>query len=239
MHRLFALQGLAGFCLSYLTVYHAEQFLVSGLVALGYAGAPLANLVLARVVMGTPMSRRVAAGGLLGLAGIALIFLQELLRVRMGSELLLGAALTMGGVLMSGIAGLAATRYHQQSVHGWGPLAWAMGYGGLATSVIALATGRSFAVAWSPTFAGSLAFLVVGGAIVAFGAYFAVMRRVGLARASYVGVMSTVIAIVLSSVAEGFHWTVWTVVGVALALAGNVLAMAPQPAPQSTPKRPT
>jgi drug/metabolite transporter (DMT)-like permease len=225
LHRIFLLQGLAGFSLSYLAVYHAEQYLVSGLVAIGYAASPLANLLLSRMAFGTPMSRRVAAGGMLGLIGVVLIFLQELGRVSVSHELLIGAVLTMSAVLLSGVAGLAATRYHQLDVGGWAPLAWAMFYGGAVTTLIGLAAGRSFAIAWSPKFAGSLAFLVVGGSILAFGAYFAVMRRIGLARASYVGVMSTVIAIIISSLAEGFHWTVWTLLGVALALAGNALAL--------------
>ncbi len=225
LHRLFLVQGAAGFSASYLTVYHAEQFLVSGLVALGYAAAPLANLVLTRIVFGTVMSRRVAVGGLLGISGVAMIFAHELGRVTVSHEFLFGAALTMTGVLLSGIAGLAATRYHQLQVHGWAPLAWAMLYGGLCTSAFGLATGASFAVHWTPQFLGSFAFLVIGGSILAFGAYFAIVRRVGLARASYTGVMSTVIAIVISSIAEGFVWTGWTVLGVVLTLAGNVLAL--------------
>lgn len=55
-------------------MYHSQRFVLSGLVAVGYSAAPLMNMERARAFFGTPMSRRVAAGGLDGLAGIALVF---------------------------------------------------------------------------------------------------------------------------------------------------------------------
>ncbi len=227
LHGLFALQGLAGFCVSYVFIYHAERFIVSGLVAIGYAASPLANLLLARVLFGAPASRRVAVGGVLGLAGIALIFLHEFMRVTLDQTLLAGAALTLAAVLLSSVAGMVATRYHQFGVHGWAPLAWAMLYGGAATALYALAIGRSFAIAWSPSFAASFAYLVVGGSILAFGAFYALVHRIGVARAGYVGVMTPIVALIVSSLFEGFEWTAATLAGVALAVAGNAIALRP------------
>lgn len=43
-HALFALQGLTGFALSYILIYHAERFIVSGLVAGGLLGRPTRDL---------------------------------------------------------------------------------------------------------------------------------------------------------------------------------------------------
>jgi drug/metabolite transporter (DMT)-like permease len=226
LHALFAVQGLAGFCISYVFIYHAERFIVSGLVAIGYAASPLFNLVLARALFGTPMSRRVAVGGLLGLAGIVLIFLPEFESVSLNDGLLAGAALTLAAVLLSGVAAMAATRYHQHDVHGWAPLTWAMFYGGAATALFAVAAGRSFAIAWSAAFLASFGYLVIGGSILAFGAFYTLVHRIGVARASYVGVMTPVVALVVSSMFEGFHWTALTLLGVALAVAGNLIALA-------------
>src|SRR5471032_859013 len=81
VHALFVVQGLAAFCASYICVYQAEQFVVSGVVAVGYAASPLFGLVLARVFLGTRMSGRVALGGLVGIAGVVLIFWHEFVRV--------------------------------------------------------------------------------------------------------------------------------------------------------------
>jgi drug/metabolite transporter (DMT)-like permease len=225
LHALFAVQGLAGFCFSYVFIYHAERFIVSGLVAVGYAASPLFNLALARVLFKAPMSRRVAAGGLLGLAGIVLVFLPEVERVSVSNALLAGAAMTLAAVLLSSVAAMAATRYHQLQVHGWAPLTWAMLYGGASSTLVAVASGSSFAINWSAAFLASFVYLVVGGSILAFGAFYALVHRIGVARASYVGVMTPIVALVVSSLFEGLAWTASTLLGVTLAVTGNLIAL--------------
>jgi drug/metabolite transporter (DMT)-like permease len=230
LHLLFAAQGLTGFAFSYVFVYHAERFIVSGLVAVGYAASPLVNLLLARVLFGTPMSRRVAAGGALGLAGIATIFGHEIARMALHGPVAVGMALTAGAVLMSGLASMAATRYHAVGVTGWAPLAWAMAYGGGTTLALALVLGRP--LGFAPTFSAvaSFVYLVIAGSILAFGAFFTLVVRIGAARAGYVGVMVPIVALLISSVFEAYPWTWQTVAGIALAVAGNVLALR-RPAP--------
>ena len=226
-HALFAAQGLAGFCASYICVYHAERYVVSGVVAVGYAASPLVMLVLARALLGVRMSRRVGVGGILGLVGVALIFAHEFGRLAASDTVLLGAVLTAASVLLSALATMAAVRYHGLGVDGWAPLAWAMAYGAAAAAVVALLAGRPWGWSWSLPFVGSLAYLTLVGSIAAFGAYFALVRRIGPARAGYVGVVTPVVALAVSSALEGFAWTGLTVAGVALAIVGNVVAMWP------------
>jgi drug/metabolite transporter (DMT)-like permease len=224
-HALFALQGAAGFCASYIGIYHAERYVVSGVVAVGYAASPLVGLVFARLFLQTPMSRRVAVGGLVGVAGVALIFAREFDRLGTAGDVVVGAALTAGSVLLSGVSTIAAARYQRAGVRGWAPLVWAMGYGGCASALVAVALGRPWGWAWTPAFLGSLAYLTLVGSVVSFGAFYAVVHRLGPAKAGYIGVMSPVVALGVSSALEGFSWTASTVGGVTLALAGNVLAM--------------
>jgi drug/metabolite transporter (DMT)-like permease len=73
--------------------------------------------------------------------------------------------------------------------------------------------------------------------VLAFGAYFALIGRIGAARASYVGVMSPVLALMMSAVFEGYDWRLATVLGVGLAVAGNVIALW-QPRSRRAPGRP-
>ncbi len=237
VHALVLAQGLAGFCASYICVYQAERFVVSGVVAVGYAASPLFGLVLARVFLGTRMSRRVALGGVAGIAGVALIFGHEFARLTASREVIWGAELTAASVLLSSLATIAAARYHRLGADGWPPLAWAMGYGSAAAALVALVEGRPWGWAWTPAFLGSLAYLALVGSIAAFGAYFVLVRRIGPAKAGYIGVATPLVALAVSSVLEGFVWTSLTVAGIALAVFGNVIAMwpnakgAPQPQP--------
>jgi drug/metabolite transporter (DMT)-like permease len=225
LQAMFALQGLTGLCVSYICIYHAERFVVSGVVAVGYAASPLVGLVAARIFLGTPMSRRVAAGGTLGLLGVALIFAHEFGRLGASSEVALGAALTAAAVLLSSVSTIAAARYQREGIRGWAPLAWAMAWGSLGSFLAAIATGRSWQIGWSPEFIGSLAYLALAGSVVTFGAFYGLVHRIGPARAGYIGVLTPVVALVVSSAFEGFGWTDETVAGVALAIAGNVIAM--------------
>ena len=70
--------------------------------------------------------------------------------------------------------------------------------------------------------------------MLAFGAYFALLAGIGPARSAYVGVMSTVVALFVSSIFEAYDWRWATVFGIALAILGNVLALNVKPAVPST-----
>ncbi len=224
-HALLAVVGVLGFCVSYLFVYHAERFIVSGLVAVGYAAAPLVNMLLARTLLGTPMSRRVAAGGALGLMGIALIFWPEFARLQTDGPLVIGAALTAGAVLASCLSNIGMARAQGAGVKGWAPLGLGMTWGALAAWTAVLIAGQPLAIEWSLPFALSLAYLALAGSALAFGAYYSLLGKVGPARAAYVGVMSTIVALLVSALFEGYHWRLATFVGIALAVGGNVLAL--------------
>ena len=225
VHALLFAQGMAGFCASYICVYEAERFVASGVVAVGYAASPLFGLVLARVFLGTRMSGRVALGGVVGIAGVVLIFWHEFVRVVASQHVVWGAELTMVSVLLASLSTIAASGYHRRGVSGWGPLAWAMAYGTAGALAYTLLDGAPWNWSWRPAFVVSLVYLSLFGSIFAFGAYYALVHRVGPAKAGYIGVLTPVVALVVSSAFEGFVWTELTVGGIALAILGNVVAM--------------
>lgn len=224
-HAWLALMGGLNFFVSYLFVYHAEQHIVSGLVAVGYSAMPLVNMTLTRAFFGAPMSRRVGVGGLLGVAGIALIFWPEITRVTAGTPLVTGALLTACAVLASGLANMVVTRNQSHGIDGWSALAHAMAYGAIGTWGFVLLSGEPVRIDWSWPFVLSALYLAAFGSALAFGAYFSLLRQVGPARAAYVGVMSTIVALLVSAVLEGYDWRLATVAGIALAVAGNILAL--------------
>jgi drug/metabolite transporter (DMT)-like permease len=228
-HGWLALQGACGFSLAYVLIYHAERFIVSGLVAVGYAAAPLTNMLLARAFFGTPMSRRVALGGALGLGGIVLVFWPSIEPLSSGRAaepaVLLGMLLTMTAVLLSCLANMVTLRLQRDGVTGWAPIGIGMAYSALCSLAIALVFHRPLAILWSAPFVLSLAYLALVGSVLAFGAYFTLLGRIGAARASYIGVMTPLVALVVSTLFEHFDLQLLTLLGVGLAIAGNVLAL--------------
>jgi drug/metabolite transporter (DMT)-like permease len=224
-HLWLALMGSLNFCVSYLFVYYAEQRLVSGLVAVGYSAMPLVNMAMMRALFGTPMSRRVGIGSVLGMAGIALVFWPEFARLAADTPLVVGALLTACAVLASGLGSMVVARNQAAGLDGWPALACAMAYGALGTWLFVAASGQAVRVDWSWPFVASIVYLAAFGSALAFAAYFALLRQVGPARSAYVGVMSTILALLVSAVLEGYDWTAATFAGIALAVAGNVVAL--------------
>lgn len=225
VHAQLALLGVFMFCLSYLAVYRAETFLVSGLVALGYSASPLVNAAISRVAFGTRATRGVVVGGLLGVAGIVLVFWPELRRVRADVGVAVGSMLVAGAVLASGVGNVFATRLDRLGVNVWQKMAWGMAWGSLGSALAAVATGAGFHFSLVPSYLISLLYLSVFGSILAFAAYLTLLERVGAARAGYVGVMTPVVALAISGVVEGFPWGTTTVAGIAVVVAGNLVVL--------------
>jgi len=224
-HGWFALQGVMMFSIGYVSVYYAEKYLVSGLVAVGYSASPLLNMILARFAFGTPVTLRVGLGAAMGIVGIALVFWPEFARLGEGGDVALGVAFTMFSVVLSALANLVAHRNHEAGLPTWQTMAWGMLYGSMTTLLLALVTGKPLDFEPTVPYVASLVYLAVFGSILAFGAFLNLLFRVGAARAGYVGVMVPIVALVFSSIFEGYRWSALGLCGVAISVAGNVIML--------------
>lgn len=219
------LQGLLMFGASYVFVYFAEQHLASGLVAVGYSASPLLGMLGLRLFFGTPITLPVALGSLLGIGGIALVFAPEIAQAGVAVPSLLGIVFTALSVVLSSLGSLVAHRNHAAGIPIWQNMAFGMLYGAAFAALLNLLAGNSFAFETTLPYVASLLYLAVCGSILAFAGYLTLIGRIGAARASYVGVMVPVIALAVSAAFEGFHWQLPTFVGMAVAVAGNVLVL--------------
>jgi drug/metabolite transporter (DMT)-like permease len=224
-HAWIALQGVFMFSASYLCVYYAEQHVVSGLVAVGYSASPLLAMLGMRGLFGTAMTRPVIAGSVLGILGISLVYWPELAKWKPGGDAALGAVFTALAVVLSSLGSLAAHRNHEHDYALWPSMAWGMLYGSLFSLAATLALGKPLTFEPTAAYVLSLLYLSILGSIVTFAAYLTVMKRVGAARAGYIGVMTPVVALVISAAFEGFRWHVLTFAGIAVTVLGNVVIL--------------
>lgn len=224
-HAFLALQGLLMYSAGYVCVYEAETRVVSGLVAVGYSASPIANMLCARLLHGTPLSRRVAAGGLFGIAGIVLIFSPEFARLSATPTAAVGVVLTAIAVSVQAFASAVASRNGERGIAVWPALAWGMTYGAIGCSAWVLLAGAPIAFDLRPGYVLSWAWLTIFGSIIAFGAYLTLLVRIGAGRAGYIGVMVPVIALIISALFEGYRWAPATWAGIVLAVAGNFVAL--------------
>jgi drug/metabolite transporter (DMT)-like permease len=236
-HAAIALQGTFLYGVSYVCVYHAERFVPSGLVAVGYSASPLLAGIGAALLWKTALARRFVAGGVLGLVGVALIFWPEITRPSSGEGATIGAALTMASVLLSGVGSLAASRNRHRGV----PLLPSMGlgmlYGAAAAALVAAALGRSVDWPTAPIWWLSLAYLAFAGSVLTFACFLTIQDRIGVGPAGTIGVMTPLLALVVSLAFEGYRPNLLTAVGAALAVAGNALMLIPA-APRAVARRP-
>ena len=238
-HLLLAFQGLMMFGVSYVCVYHAERHLPSGLVAVGYSAAPLVAGLGAQALFGLPVTTRFVGGGLLGLLGVALMFWPEFGKAAAGvasqaqgagalgaeSSVAAGAAFTVAAVCLSSCGSLAATRNRVRGLPFWPSLGFGMGYGGLATSLIAAGMGHSFMPPALLSWWASLVYLAVVGTVVSFACYLTIQERLGPGPSGTIGVMTPLLALGMSLLFESYRPDALTGAGVLLAVAGNVLML--------------
>lgn len=227
-HALLALQGVFMYGLAYVSVYEAERHLPSGLVAVGYSASPLISGVAARLLFGVPVTRVFLGGGLLGLAGVALMFWPEFGRAASEASVALGAAFTVAAVLLSSVGSLAASRNRAQGLSFWPALGFGMLYGAVAAGVVAALQGHGLAWTSQPAWWISLGYLALAGSVLTFACYLTLQDRLGPGPSGAIGVMTPLLALAVSMAFEGFRPDVLTAVGAALAVGGNWLMLRPR-----------
>lgn len=223
----FALQGAFMYGVSYVCVYHAEQHVVSGLVAVGYSASPLIVSLGARAAFGAALSGRFLAGGVIGLAGVTLIFWPEIAKAPAGAGRTLGALFTVAAVLLSAVGSLSASRNRHHGLPFWPALGFGMLWGALASALLAAALGRELSVPTNAAWWLSLLYLAIAGSVLTFACYLTLQDRLGPGPAGTVGVMTPLLALGVSLLLEGYRPEPITLLGAALAVAGNVAMLRP------------
>ena len=228
-HAMLALQGTLMFCLNYILIYWAEQHIVSGLAAVAFSTITFMSVFAQRVMYGTPVTARALIGALLGVGGVVVLFYPEIAASQGDRETTLGVTLALVATLFAALGNMAAARVQQRGLAIFPTTAWAMLYGAMAAAVVAAMFGARWTFDFRMPYVLSLLYLSVFGTVVAFISYLALMRTIGMAKASYVGVTTPVVALLFSAAFEGYRFTVYTVAGIALAIAGNLIVLRRRP----------
>jgi drug/metabolite transporter (DMT)-like permease len=227
-HAFLALQGALLFGFNYIGVYWAEQHATSGLVAVLFSTIVFMNPVGARLAFGSPLSPRALGAAALGVAGVGLLFLPELRSLGGSADTMKAIGYGLGSTAIASAGNLAAARNQRAGIPVLQGTAWSMLYGGAVAAAVAFALGLPFRVDSDPAWLASLAYLCVFGSVLAFSAYLTLLKAVGPGKAAYVGVGTPVVALLLSTAFEGYQWSGAAALGVALAVAANLIALWPR-----------
>jgi drug/metabolite transporter (DMT)-like permease len=222
-----ALQGVTLFGLSYCGSYLATAFMTSGLVAVVFSTILMWNILNLRIFMGQPVAWRAFWGGILGLCGICIVFRHDLATFT-ATRGLIGLLIALAGAYLASVGNIVSSRNTKKGIPVTQANAFGMGYGGLLTLFIHFATGGAPTMDWTIGYLGPMLYLTLFGSIVAFGCYMLLIGRIGAEYAAYVTLLMPIIALILSTLFEGYLWSANAVIGVALVLAGNLIILTPQ-----------
>jgi drug/metabolite transporter (DMT)-like permease len=224
--RFAAILALAQFVCNFNFVYRAEAYVTSGLVAVVFALLVVPNAIFGRIFLAQKVGRQFIVGSVVAMSGVALLFINEARVDPHGSRsALIGIGFTLCAVLSASTANVmqgtaSARRYPMATM-----LAVAMLIGAAMDAAFAWATTGPPVFEMRAGYIAGILYLGVFASAIAFTLYFSVIRVIGPAKAAYSGVLTPVIAMLLSTVFEGYRWSTLAAVGAVLAGIGLVIAL--------------
>ena len=212
---------------NYIWIYRAEQNITSGLVAVLFSTLVFMSPVAMRLAFGTPLRARTFVAATFGVVGVALLFVPELQQAQQGGVVAYGIGLTLAATASAAAGNLHAVRNHRAGFATLPATAWGLAYGASLAALVAILQGTPWTFDARLPYILSLAYLALFGSVIAFGVYFTLLNRVGAGPASYTTVSTPVIAMLMSTLFEGYRWTWIAALGVVLVAFGIWLALRP------------
>ena len=223
-HGFALLVAVSQFVLNFNLVYRSEQYLASGLVSLTFAFLLVTNTTLSAIFLGQRVTGRFMIGSAVGLTGVALLFAPDLGKPG-GEQMGLGLALAFGGVISASVTNVLQATPQGRAMPLEAGIAWAMAWGALIDGAVAWGISGPPVISTAPVYLAGLAYLGIAASAVAFNLYYILIRTVGAGPAAWNGVAVPVVAMALSTLLEGYQWTLTAVAGIALALIGLIIAL--------------
>jgi drug/metabolite transporter (DMT)-like permease len=217
--------GATQFCGNFNFVYRAELHLTSGVVAVMFGMLMVPNALFARIWLGHRVTPRFLIGSAVAIAGIALLLVHEAQVAPLEGNVLLGVALTVGGILSASVANVVQANETGRAQPMVTLLAFAMLYGTGFDAALAWLTAGPPVFPTAPAFWAGTAWLAIAGSVVTFPLYYGIVREIGPGRAAYNGVLVIVIAMLISTLVEGYEWSALAIGGAVLGTLGMVVAL--------------
>lgn len=219
--------GVVQYAGNYWSIYEAERYVPSGLVAVLFCLLVFMNAAVAWLLWRQPVGRRFLAASAGAVLGVALIFWPEIAATGARPHAALGLGLSLFAVVVACVGGFFTLVLTRRGLPLIPVLAWSMGYGAAFLLLLSLATGQGLRFDSGWPYVGSLVYLAVFGSVIAFTLYFKLAERQGPAQAALVGVMVPVIALLISALLEGWQATPLALGGMGLCLVSLAVATRP------------
>ena len=205
------------FWLDYAAVYWAEMHITSGLTAVLFSTMPLVTALLSAYWTRTEvLSGRKIAGILVGVVGTALLFWPQ---EQLGTMQALGMLSSLAGAVCAAINLVMLKKYGRHS----DPFVlnfFGMGLGAICLLVMSALLERDVPVVWTRANVIALLYLAVFGSVVAFSAYYYLVKRMDATIVSLSTLVIPIVALALGRMFLDEMVTPTAVAGIVTILAG-------------------
>ncbi len=226
-HGFVFLLALFNFCFNYIVLYWAQFYLTSAMTSIAFSTLLIMNIINTRIFFGKPIAPRILWGAFAGVLGIVVLFWRDVQSLDLSNEVIIGLLLSLAGTLIASFGNMVSVRNSGNGVSVLQGNAWGMLYGSIALFLFAMLNGSEFVLDSRASYWISLMYLSLFGTVIAFACYFILFKNIGPEKASYVIVLFPLVAVVLSTLFEGFAWNENTVIGFLLVIIGNLLVATP------------
>ena len=132
--------------------------------------------------------------------------------------ILIGTYFASLGMLYSGLNQERKIPLVQSNTYG-------MFFGASLMLIVAIFSKNEVIIDVNFLYMSSLLFLAFFGSVLGFGSYLTLLGKIGADKASYVNVLSPVVALTLSTLFENYFWSIQNSLGFVLVIIGNILIL--------------
>ncbi|KXO86334.1 multidrug DMT transporter permease [Acinetobacter venetianus] len=222
-HLFCMLQASCIFGFNFVCFYYAVQYISSGLEAVIFSMAVIFNTINAKLFFSQQISTRFYPAALLGLFGIVALFWHDVVGTTLNSHTLMGIGLCIVGTYGFSLGNMISSRHQKHGLDIFTTNAFAMFYGSMLMAFISLLKQDDFFPSIPVSSVSALLYLAIFGSVIGFTAYFYLVGRIGAGKAAYSTLLFPLVALLISTIWEGYQWQINAVIGVILILCGNAI----------------
>ncbi len=220
VHIKMCLLGFFIFSTNFTLFYYASMNIASGLLAVVFSMASILNIIMVALLTRSRPKYIQLMASIIGLTGIALIFLPELQVSDLALESLMLCTI---GTLSFCSGNLVSDSLQKQNVPVMSANSWGMFYGCFILIFYAVILGHPFNIAFDAAYIGGLLWLSIFSTVLTFSCYLTLLGRIGPGKVGYATVVFPVFALLISTIFESYVWTTPAIFGICLVLLGNLI----------------
>lgn len=224
-HSLALIVGIFQFSGNFLFVYYSEHYVTSGIVAMMFALLMVPNAFFAKIFIGEGVQKGFILGSLVAITGVSMLLLEEWRTAPLGDGVGFGIFLAMLGILSASFANVVQANATGREIPMVSLLAWAMLYGTLFDLCFAALTAGPPPFPNEAEYWAGIIYLALIGSVVTFPLHYNLVRQIGAGRTAYNSILTISVAMLLSTLLEGYLWSSLAMAGMALAVAGMIIAL--------------